>query len=90
MIKEICAEIDNSIGLKADNPKLSELIVKVIADEDACPENFVDMCYEIHEFESYTTSDLDEAKKNNLRTYPEFSDFLIELKEKNIKFWAHE
>jgi hypothetical protein len=87
MIKEITSEIDKSIQLKADNPKLSELVVSVIAKPQDVEKDFLDMCYEIHEFETDTTSDSEEATKYHLKTYEDFSSFLASLKEKNLKFW---
>jgi hypothetical protein len=87
MIKKITTEIDKSILAKRDNPRLSELIVSVIADPQNLPKDFVDLCFGIHEFETDTTSDIDEAKKFNLKTYQEFSSFLAALKEKFIWMW---
>ncbi len=86
MIKEIIKIIDHIIETGVDNPRLYELILKVIIDDKKFPEKLVEICYQIHEEDSYT-DDSEEGQKEGLRTFKNFIDFLKKIKQENIELW---
>lgn len=88
MIEQICKEIDNSLSNKVREPKLFELIVEVMKDEKDLPKKFVEMCYDIHEADSFAGEDEKVAKENNLRSPEWFFEELQNIKERNIEFWS--
>lgn len=63
------------------------MIIEIIKNDKKFPEKFVDMVYDIHEADSFTTDDEKEAKNLNFYTPAEFVKFLKETKEKNGEFW---
>ncbi len=86
MINEIIKEIDKTVKEKSENPRLRELVLKVMIKNKDFPEKFVNMCNDIHEEDSFTSED-ENAKEDGMRTFVEFAERLQKIKEENIEFW---
>ncbi|HBV33007.1 TPA: hypothetical protein DEB72_00545 [Patescibacteria group bacterium] len=86
MIKKITQEIDKIIKEKNENPRLRELVLKVMMNHKDFPKKLVNMCNDIHDEDSFTSED-EEAKEDGMRTFAEFAERLQKIKQENIEFW---